>query len=60
MRLVSFVEPDGPAVVRTGVVVGDDVVDLTDPSVGLPGDMTDFLVAGPAARRHRPATCGLK
>jgi 2-keto-4-pentenoate hydratase/2-oxohepta-3-ene-1,7-dioic acid hydratase in catechol pathway len=49
MRLVSFVEPDAPSVVRTGVVVDDAVVDLTDPSVALPGDMTDFLVAGPAA-----------
>jgi 2-keto-4-pentenoate hydratase/2-oxohepta-3-ene-1,7-dioic acid hydratase in catechol pathway len=49
MRLVSFVEPDAPWVVRTGVVVADEVVDLTDPSVELPGDMTEFLVAGPAA-----------
>jgi 2-keto-4-pentenoate hydratase/2-oxohepta-3-ene-1,7-dioic acid hydratase in catechol pathway len=49
MRLVSFVEPDAPSVVRTGVVLDDAVVDLTDPSVGLPGDMTEFLVAGPAA-----------
>jgi 2-keto-4-pentenoate hydratase/2-oxohepta-3-ene-1,7-dioic acid hydratase in catechol pathway len=31
------------------VVVADEVVDLTDPSVELPGDMTEFLVAGPAA-----------
>ncbi len=49
MRLVSFVEPDAPSVLRTGVVVDEDVVDLTDPSVALPGDMTEFLVAGPAA-----------
>jgi 2-keto-4-pentenoate hydratase/2-oxohepta-3-ene-1,7-dioic acid hydratase in catechol pathway len=49
MRLVSFVEPDAPSVVRTGLVVGEEVVDLTDPSVELPGDMTEFLVAGPAA-----------
>ena len=49
MRLVSFVEPDAPSTVRTGLVVGEDVVDLTDGSVGLPGDMTEFLVAGPAA-----------
>ncbi len=49
MRLVSFVEPDAPSVLRTGVVVGDEVVDLTDPSVALPGDMTEFLVAGPGA-----------
>jgi 2-keto-4-pentenoate hydratase/2-oxohepta-3-ene-1,7-dioic acid hydratase in catechol pathway len=55
MRLVSFVEPDDLAVVRTGVVVGEDVVDLTDPSVGLPGDMTEFLVAGPAAMERAEA-----
>jgi len=49
MRLVSFTEPDDPSQVRTGVVVDDEVVDLTDPAVALPGDMTEFLVAGPAA-----------
>jgi 2-keto-4-pentenoate hydratase/2-oxohepta-3-ene-1,7-dioic acid hydratase in catechol pathway len=58
MRLVSFVEPDAPAVVRTGVVVGDEVVDLTDPSVALPGDMTDFLVAGPAAMERADGAVG--
>jgi 2-keto-4-pentenoate hydratase/2-oxohepta-3-ene-1,7-dioic acid hydratase in catechol pathway len=52
MRLVSFVDGDGtdaapvsgPA--RTGVVHGDEVVDLTDAAVGLPGDMADLLAAG--------------
>ena len=34
---------------RTGVVVNDEVVDLTDPAVGLPGDMSDVLAAGPQA-----------
>jgi len=58
MRLVSFVDPDEPAGVRTGVVVGDEVVDLTDPSVALPGDMTDFLVAGPAALERAAAAVG--
>ncbi|MGD0380538.1 MAG: fumarylacetoacetate hydrolase family protein [Acidimicrobiales bacterium] len=58
MRLVSFVDPDEPAGVRTGVVVGDEVVDLTDPSVALPGDMTDFLVAGPAALERADAAVG--
>jgi 2-keto-4-pentenoate hydratase/2-oxohepta-3-ene-1,7-dioic acid hydratase in catechol pathway len=34
-------------------------VDLTDPAVGLPGAMTDFLVAGPAAlERAEAATRG--
>ncbi|HXQ59123.1 MAG TPA: fumarylacetoacetate hydrolase family protein [Acidimicrobiales bacterium] len=50
MRLVSFVSGDDPhQVPRTGVVEGDEVVDLTDPVVGLPGDMVDFLAAGPGA-----------
>jgi 2-keto-4-pentenoate hydratase/2-oxohepta-3-ene-1,7-dioic acid hydratase in catechol pathway len=71
MRLVSFVDRivddagrpaddpgrpgDGPGGARTGVVVGDEVVDLTDPAVGLPGDMADLLAGrdgalGAAAR----------
>ena len=32
--------------VRTGVVVGDEIVDLTDPAVGLPGSMVDLLTLG--------------
>ncbi|HEX3565177.1 MAG TPA: fumarylacetoacetate hydrolase family protein [Acidimicrobiales bacterium] len=44
MRLVSF-RPDH--VVRTGVVHGDEVIDLTDPAVGLPGDMVALLALGP-------------
>jgi 2-keto-4-pentenoate hydratase/2-oxohepta-3-ene-1,7-dioic acid hydratase in catechol pathway len=35
--------------VRTGVVVGDEVVDLTVAGVGLPGDMLELLRGGPAA-----------
>jgi 2-keto-4-pentenoate hydratase/2-oxohepta-3-ene-1,7-dioic acid hydratase in catechol pathway len=46
VRLVSF-RPDH--VVRTGVVHDDEVVDLTDPSIGLPGDMVELLSLGPAA-----------
>ncbi|MGO9027426.1 MAG: fumarylacetoacetate hydrolase family protein [Acidimicrobiales bacterium] len=45
MRLVSF--RDGA--VRTGVVVEDEVVDLTAPAVGLPGDMVALLALGAAA-----------
>jgi 2-keto-4-pentenoate hydratase/2-oxohepta-3-ene-1,7-dioic acid hydratase in catechol pathway len=33
--------------VRTGLVVGDEVVDLTDPLIGLPGDMVALLALGP-------------
>jgi 2-keto-4-pentenoate hydratase/2-oxohepta-3-ene-1,7-dioic acid hydratase in catechol pathway len=41
---------DGPAgAARTGVLRGDEVVDLTDPTVGLPGDMADLLCLGPEA-----------
>ncbi len=57
MRLASFVPPDaapaGPDVRpwRTGVVAGDELVDLTDPAVGLPGDMARLLGAGTGALR---------
>ena len=35
--------------VRTGVVAGDEIVDLTDSAVGLPGDMVALLALGPEA-----------
>jgi 2-keto-4-pentenoate hydratase/2-oxohepta-3-ene-1,7-dioic acid hydratase in catechol pathway len=35
--------------VRCGVIVGEDIVDLTAPGIGLPGDMVEFLRSGPAA-----------
>ena len=35
--------------IRTGVVVGDEIVDLTAPGVGLPGDMLELLRSGPGA-----------
>jgi len=62
MRLASFLPPDDPAAAeaviddvqpvaeargRTGVVDGDTVVDLTDPEVGLPGNMAALLGLGP-------------
>jgi 2-keto-4-pentenoate hydratase/2-oxohepta-3-ene-1,7-dioic acid hydratase in catechol pathway len=46
MRLVSFLDGD----VRTGLVTGDEVVDLTDPAIGLPGAMTELLALGDDAR----------
>ncbi len=54
MRLVSF--EDGGA--RTGVVVGDEVVDLTDPVLGLPAGMASLLsLDGAVATAGRaPAT----
>ena len=47
MRLVTLLE-DGRT--RSGLVVGDEVVDLTDPAVGLPGALVDVLVLGDDAR----------
>ena len=47
MRLVSFSLSNGPA--RPGLVLGDEVVDLSDPAVGLPPDMAQLLALGPAA-----------
>ena len=36
--------------VRTGLVAGDEVVDLTDPAIGLPGAMVELLGLGEDAR----------
>ncbi|HEY5096639.1 MAG TPA: fumarylacetoacetate hydrolase family protein [Acidimicrobiales bacterium] len=47
MRLVSLLDETGT--VRTGMVVGDEVVDLSDPSVGLPAGMVELLALGEAA-----------
>lgn len=61
MRLVTFAEDVTPPradpaepwrsteLWRTGVVVGEEVVDLTDPEIGLPSDMSELLTGGPAA-----------
>ena len=47
MRLVTLLE-DGRRV--SGLVVGDEVVDLTDPEVGLPAGLADVLALGDDAR----------
>jgi 2-keto-4-pentenoate hydratase/2-oxohepta-3-ene-1,7-dioic acid hydratase in catechol pathway len=64
MRLVSFTDstedppvtdrsecelPGTAKVARTGVVEGEEVVDLTDPLIGLPGDMRELLAQGASA-----------
>jgi 2-keto-4-pentenoate hydratase/2-oxohepta-3-ene-1,7-dioic acid hydratase in catechol pathway len=55
VRLVNLLD-DGP---RTGLVVGEEIVDLTDPEVGLPGDMVSLLELGPdAADALRRAATG--
>lgn len=46
MRLVTLLEDGGRA---TGRVVGDEVVVLSDPDVGLPGDLAELLALGAAA-----------
>jgi 2-keto-4-pentenoate hydratase/2-oxohepta-3-ene-1,7-dioic acid hydratase in catechol pathway len=48
MRLISFSATDG--VVRPGLVLGDEVVDLSDPATGLPETMRAVLALGTAAR----------
>jgi 2-keto-4-pentenoate hydratase/2-oxohepta-3-ene-1,7-dioic acid hydratase in catechol pathway len=58
MRLVSFVDPRDPSGVRAGVVVEGEVVDLTDPAVGLPGDMAELLAAGGGALERATAAAG--
>jgi len=45
---------------RTGVVVDDEIVDLTDPAVGLPGGMCDLLAAGPEALERAGASIGTR
>jgi 2-keto-4-pentenoate hydratase/2-oxohepta-3-ene-1,7-dioic acid hydratase in catechol pathway len=45
--------------VRTGLVVGEEIVDLTDPAIGLPADMVALLALGQdalGALRGAPAT----
>ena len=70
MRLVTFVDLDEPDVAdpaepwhsaelwRTGVVVGDEVVDLTDDLVGLPADMGALLLGGEGAMARAQAAPG--
>jgi 2-keto-4-pentenoate hydratase/2-oxohepta-3-ene-1,7-dioic acid hydratase in catechol pathway len=55
MRLASFSLADGRP--RPGLIVGDDVLDLSDPATGLPATMTGLLALGPPGlQRARAAT----
>jgi 2-keto-4-pentenoate hydratase/2-oxohepta-3-ene-1,7-dioic acid hydratase in catechol pathway len=54
MRLVSFSLANRP--VRPGLVVGDEVVDLSDPATGLPATMRELLALGPGALDQVSAT----
>jgi 2-keto-4-pentenoate hydratase/2-oxohepta-3-ene-1,7-dioic acid hydratase in catechol pathway len=47
MRLVSFTVAREPGVMRTGSISEGEVVDLTDATAGLPGDMAELLATGP-------------
>jgi 2-keto-4-pentenoate hydratase/2-oxohepta-3-ene-1,7-dioic acid hydratase in catechol pathway len=52
MRLVSFSSDlDAPATrlnsPHPGLVIDDEIIDLSDPVVGLPADMSDLLALGP-------------
>jgi 2-keto-4-pentenoate hydratase/2-oxohepta-3-ene-1,7-dioic acid hydratase in catechol pathway len=54
MRLASFSLPPASGSgssgrPRPGLVAGDEIVDLSDPAVGLPSDMAEVLALGPAA-----------
>jgi 2-keto-4-pentenoate hydratase/2-oxohepta-3-ene-1,7-dioic acid hydratase in catechol pathway len=56
VHLASFSLAGGPA--RPGLVVGDEVVDLSDPEVGLPATMVELLALGPAAMERARAAPG--
>jgi 2-keto-4-pentenoate hydratase/2-oxohepta-3-ene-1,7-dioic acid hydratase in catechol pathway len=61
MRLVSFSIPaDAPVgMARPGLIVGDEILDLSDPTTGLPGSMAALLALGPEAlERVRAAPSG--
>ena len=64
MRLLSFSphptsSADPPRSPRPGLLVGDEIVDLSDPAVGLPSDMATVLALGPdALERARQAPLG--
>ncbi len=48
MRLASFTDSTTDPVgrLRLGVIEGDEIVDLTDPAVDLPADLTALLALG--------------
>jgi 2-keto-4-pentenoate hydratase/2-oxohepta-3-ene-1,7-dioic acid hydratase in catechol pathway len=47
VRLASFSLSGGTP--RPGLIVGDEIVDLSDPAAGLPATMTELVALGPAA-----------
>jgi 2-keto-4-pentenoate hydratase/2-oxohepta-3-ene-1,7-dioic acid hydratase in catechol pathway len=47
VRLASFSLPTG--IPKPGLIVGDEIVDLSDPATGLPASMAELLALGPGA-----------
>ncbi len=47
MRLISFSLADGRP--RPGLIVGEEVLDLSDAATGLPSSMRELLALGPGA-----------
>jgi len=47
VRLASFSVRAGP--IRPGLILGDEIVDLSDPATGLPPSMPELLALGPSA-----------
>jgi 2-keto-4-pentenoate hydratase/2-oxohepta-3-ene-1,7-dioic acid hydratase in catechol pathway len=61
MRLATFSVPSDASAgtVRPGLIVGDEVLDLSDPATGLPSSMPALLALGPdAMERVRAAPLG--
>ena len=58
MRLASFVVGQGAGPARTGLLRGQELVDLTDETVALPADMVRLLELGPAALERARSAAG--
>ena len=54
MRLASFSLADGRP--RPGLILGDEILDLSDPATGLPSTMTGVLALGPDGLERARAT----
>jgi 2-keto-4-pentenoate hydratase/2-oxohepta-3-ene-1,7-dioic acid hydratase in catechol pathway len=53
VRLVSYSIPSGP--IRPGLVLDDEVLDLSDPAVGLPPALRQLLALGPVGMERARA-----
>jgi 2-keto-4-pentenoate hydratase/2-oxohepta-3-ene-1,7-dioic acid hydratase in catechol pathway len=57
VRLISF-STSSDATPRPGLIVGEEVVDLSDAAIGLPSDMAELLAFGPEALERAAAVSG--